>query len=104
MIDLDIKGFFDNWNHELMMKSVRSHTDEKLIHFVCGEVAKNPQCNRKIDNLSRGLKELCKGGIISPLFANIFMHYVFDKWLERHLSFVKFERFADDSFRKYKIR
>ena len=38
----------------------------------------------------------CVGGVISPVLANLFMHYAFDLWLEREFPAVEFERYADD--------
>ncbi len=37
-----------------------------------------------------------QGGVISPVLANLFLHVVFDKWMEKRYSEVKFERYADD--------
>jgi len=94
-IDLDIKGFFDNLDHGLMMKAIRFHTDEKWIHLYVERWLKAP--------LQMGDGELIKrekgtpqGGVASPLLANIFMHHAFDDWMKRRFPEVKFERFADD--------
>jgi RNA-directed DNA polymerase len=37
-----------------------------------------------------------QGSVVSPLLANLFLHYAFDKWMERHQSYIPFERYADD--------
>lgn len=94
-IDLDIKGFFDTLDHELMMKAVRFHTGEKWIHLYVERWLKAP--------LQRSDGELIKrdcgtpqGGVVSPLLANIYMHHAFDDWMKRNFPAVKFERFADD--------
>lgn len=94
-IDLDIKGFFDNLDHELMMKAVRFHTKEKWIHLYVERWLKAPiqQVNGEITARDRGTPQ---GGIISPLLANLFMHHAFDDWMKRHLPQVKFERYCDD--------
>lgn len=95
VIDLDIKGFFDNLDHELMMKAVRFHTEEKWIHLYVERWLKAP-LQQKDGQLVKRDKGTPQGGVISPLLANIFMHHAFDKWMERHFPYVKFERFADD--------
>lgn len=95
VIDLDIKGFFDNLDHELMMKAVRFHTEEKWIHLYVQRWLKAP-LQQKDGQLVERDKGTPQGGVASPLLANIFMHHAFDKWMERYFPNVKFERFADD--------
>jgi len=96
VIDLDIKGFFDNLDHDLMMMAVRFHADEKWIHLYVERWLKAP-LQQKDGQLIKRDRGTPQGGVISPLLANIFMHHAFDVWLERHFPYVKFERFADDS-------
>ena len=95
VIDLDIKGFFDNLDHDLMMKAVRFHTEEKWIHLYVERWLKAP-LQQKDGQLVEREKGTPQGGVVSPLLANIFMHHAFDEWMKRHFSYVKFERFADD--------
>jgi len=94
-IDLDIKGFFDNLDHELMMKAIKFHTDEKWIHLYIERWLK-ASLQREDGELIKREKGTPQGGVVSPLLANIFMHYAFDKWMKRRFPEVKFERFADD--------
>ena len=96
VIDLDIKGFFDNLDHDLVMKAVRFHTDEKWIHLYVERWLKAP-LQRKDGRLVKRDKGTPQGGVISPLLANIFMHHAFDEWIRSNLPGVKFERFADDA-------
>lgn len=92
-IDLDIKGFFDNIDHELMMKAVKFHTNEKWIHLYVERWLKAPlQHEGKLIERKSGTSQ---GGVASPLLANIFMHHAFDDWMRKHLPDVKFERYAD---------
>lgn len=77
MIDLDIKGSFDNLDHELMMKAVRFHTDEKWIHLYVERWLKAP-LQQKDGQLIKRDKGTPQGGVASPLLANIFMHYAYD--------------------------
>ncbi len=95
VIDLDIKGFFDNLDHDLVMKAVKFHTDLTWIHLYVERWLKAPV------QLSDGtVKErgtgTPQGGVISPLLANIFMHHAFDDWMRRNQPGVQFERYADD--------
>jgi len=94
-IDLDIKGFFDNLDHTLMMKAVRFHTKEKWVHLYVERWLKAPVQKRDGTLIERD-KGTPQGGVISPLLANIFMHYAFDAWMERTFPNVMFERYADD--------
>ncbi len=95
VVDLDIKGFFDNLNHELMMKAVRFHTNDKWMHLYVERWLKAPM---KLDDGNTVVREkgTPQGGVISPLLANIFMHHAFDDWMKRTFPHMKFARFADD--------
>lgn len=95
VIDLDIKGFFDNLNHELMLKALFAHTKEKWIHLYVERWLKAPMQKEEGELIERN-KGTPQGGVISPLLANLFMHYAFDKWVQRNFPEVKFERYADD--------
>lgn len=94
-IDLDIKGFFDNLDHELLMKALKFHTDEKWIHLYVERWLKAP-LQREDGEMIKREKGTSQGGVASPLLSNIFMHHAFDDWMERHFPEIKFERFADD--------
>lgn len=94
-IDLDIKGFFDNLDHELMMKAIKFHTHEKWVHLYAERWLKAP-LQREDGELIKREKGTPQGGVISPLLANIFMHHAFDDWMKRRFPNIKFERFADD--------
>ena len=96
VIDLDIKGLFDNIDHELLMKAVKHHTQEKHIllyveRFLKADVQLPDGSIQK--NTEKGTPQ---GGVISPLLANIFMDIVFDKWMDKHYPENPFERYADD--------
>ena len=103
VIDVDIKGFFDNIDHELLMRAVRKFTDEKhtllyVTRWLKAPVQMKDAClpdrqGTQLQNTERGTPQ---GGVISPLLANIFLHFVFDKWMEENFSSNPFERYADD--------
>lgn len=94
-IDLDIKGFFDNLDHELLLKAVTHYCDEKwvLLYVTRWLKAGIVQQDGMYLDSETGTPQ---GGVISPLLANIFLHVVFDKWMDIHHPEKPFERYADD--------
>ena len=95
VIDLDIKGFFDNLDHDLVMRAVRHHTTNPWILLYVERWLKAPAQNKR-GVLSERTKGTPQGGVISPLLANLFMHYAFDTWMMRAYPGVLFARYADD--------
>ena len=96
VIDIDIKGFFDNIDHDLLMKAVGWHTDKKHILLYCKRWLEAPiQLPDGSQKHPQG-KGTPQGGVISPVLANIFLDIVFDKWIEKRNPEVVFERYADD--------
>jgi group II intron reverse transcriptase/maturase len=96
VLDLDIKGFFDNIDHELVMKAVRVHTQEKWVLLYVERWLKAP-VKMLDDTLVFPERGTPQGGVVSPLLANLFLHYAFDKWISREYPDVPFERYADDA-------
>lgn len=94
-IDLDIKGFFDNIDRDLLMESVREHTDEKWVLIYIERWLKASIVRKDGTEVARD-KGTPQGGVISPLLANIFLDKVFDKWFLQTFKGVTFERYADD--------
>jgi RNA-directed DNA polymerase len=90
-IDLDIKGFFDHIDHELLMKCLQPHVSEKWVLLYIERWIKVPVVNKKGESIRRE-RGTPQGGVISPLLANIFLHFVFDKWMEKFHGENKFER------------
>jgi RNA-directed DNA polymerase len=95
VLDLDVKGFFDNIDHELMMLAVRKHTDSKWLLLYIERWLKAPVQLTDGTLVGRD-KGSPQGSVISPLLANLFLHYVFDEWMRRQYSMIPFERYADD--------
>ncbi len=95
VLDLDIKGFFDNIRHDLMLRAVSKHTESKWILLYVGRWLNAPVQNREGD-LIRREKGTPQGPVISPLLANLYLHYALDEWLRRRYPLVWFERYADD--------
>src|SRR3978361_676921 len=94
-IDLDIQGFFDNLDHDLILKAVAHHTDEAWILLYVARWLKAPlrHADGSVSARDRGSPQ---GASISPLLANVFMHYAFDTWMAREFPQVPFERYVDD--------
>ena len=95
VVDLDVKAFFDSVSWELMLKAVARHTDQKWVMLYVERWLKAPMLMPEGTMVTR-VKGTPQGGPISPLIANIFLHYGFDLWMTREFSGVQFERFADD--------
>jgi len=95
VIDLDIKGFFENLDHDLMMRAVAHHTDKAWVRLYISRWLR-ASVQMPDGTLAERRKGTPQGGVISPLLANLFMHYAFDLWMQRHFPAVQFERYADD--------
>jgi len=95
VLDLDIKAFFDEIDHELLMRAVRKHTDCRWLLLYIKRWLKAPAQLEDGTLVSRG-KGSPQGSVISPLLANLFLHYAFDEWMRRNHSSIPFERYADD--------
>lgn len=95
VLDLDIRSFFDTINHRLLMRAVRKHTDCKWVLLYIDRWLKAPvqMPDGTLEDRGRGIPQ---GGVISPLLANLFLHYALDKWMDRHFPELPFERYADD--------
>jgi RNA-directed DNA polymerase len=94
VLEFDIKGLFDNIDHELLLKAVEKHTEEKWIILYITRWLKAPlQLNDEIRERKKGTPQ---GGVISPVLANLFLHYAFDTWMKRNYPEVPWCRYADD--------
>lgn len=95
VLDVDIKGFFDNIDHALLMRAVRKHTDCRwvLLYIERWLVAPVRMADGSLQNREKGTPQ---GSVISPLLANLFLHYAVDAWMERTCPSIPFERYADD--------
>jgi len=95
VVDLDIRGFFDNIDHLLMMHAVRKHTDSPWMLLYIERWLKAPAEAEDGTLIARD-RGTPQGGVISPLLANIFLHHAFDMWMDREHPGCPFERYADD--------
>ena len=96
VIDMDISSFFDKMSHELLLKAIEKHVNEQWVKMYINRwlIAPIEDChgNRRLRN-GEGTPQ---GGVISPLLANLFLHYAFDRWLEKTYPNLCFVRYADD--------
>lgn len=97
VIDLDIKGFFDNIDHELMMKALSRHTDQKWVKMYVQRWLEAPIEKANGETIIKEGKGTPQGGVISPLLANLFLHYAFDIWFAKYYPDLRFVRYADDT-------
>lgn len=96
VIDLDYAAFFDLIDHELMLKAVAAHTDERWVLLYVERWLKAPLDDGS-DTLVARDRGTPQGSAISPVLANIYLHYSFDMWMAREFPAVPFERYADDA-------
>lgn len=95
VIEYDIKGLYDNIDHELLMKAVRKHTDIKWVTLYIERWLKAPM-QLPDGTLVERTKGTPQGGVVSPVLSNLFLHYVFDAWMTKHHPTVQWCRYADD--------
>ena len=95
ILEFDIRGLFDNIDHGLLMKAVRHHTDCRWVLLYVERWLTAPMAaeNGSFIDRRRGTPQ---GGVVSPLLANLFMHYAFDLWMVREFPKLPFCRYADD--------
>ncbi len=95
ILDVDIRKFFDTIDHELLLKAVRKHCRERWMVLYIERWLKSPvqHGDGRLEESKSGTPQ---GGVISPLLANLYLHYAFDAWIERTFPSMKFERYADD--------
>lgn len=95
VIDIDIKGFFDNIDHALMMKALKHYCQDKWIHLYVARWLKAGVITKE-GFYQDTLQGTPQGGVISPLLSNLFLHVAFDQWMAKHHPEKPFERYADD--------
>lgn len=94
-VDLDIKGFFDSIDHALLMRALQVHTSECWVLLYLQRWLEAP-VELPDGTLQERTSGTPQGGVISPLLANLYLHYAFDAWMRRSFPHVPFERYADD--------
>ena len=95
VIDLDVQKFFDTVPWELVVRAVEAVTDCRWVLLYVRRWLEAP-LQRSDGTLVQRDKGTPQGSAISPVLANLFMHYAFDTWMAREFPGCPFERFADD--------
>jgi len=95
VVDVDIKGFFDNINHTILLDLLEQHKVETWVILYVERWLKAgvEQADGSIQALTKGTPQ---GGVISPLLANLYLHHALDKWMREQYPQSPFERYADD--------
>ena len=95
VLEFDIKGLFDNISHELLLKAVDKHTDSPWVRLYTRRwlTASMQLADGSVVQREKGTPQ---GGVISPILANLFLHYAFDKWLQKYHPNKPWCRYADD--------
>jgi RNA-directed DNA polymerase len=83
LLEYDIKGLFDNLDHQLLMKAVKKHTDNKYVLLYIERWLTTPM-QMPDGTLQEKTRGVMQGGVISPVLSNLFLHYVFDVWMKKH--------------------
>jgi group II intron reverse transcriptase/maturase len=96
VLDLDIKSFFDEIDWDLLMRAVRLHTDCPWVLLYLERWLRAPvkMPDGVLEDRERGTPQ---GAVVSPVLANLFLHYAFDRWMQREYPNIPFERYADDA-------
>jgi RNA-directed DNA polymerase len=94
VVEFDIKGAFDNIDHALLLRALRKHTNNPWVVLYVERWLTAPfQSGERLIERTKGTPQ---GGVISPILANLFLHYAFDMWMEREYPNNPFCRYADD--------
>jgi RNA-directed DNA polymerase len=96
VVDLDIRKCYDTIPHDLLMRAVRKHTQCKWILLYIQRWLEAPiqQTDGTLVYRDIGIPQ---GSVVSPILANLFLHYAFDQWMARNYPTIPFERYADDA-------
>lgn len=96
VVEFDIKGAFDNIDHNLLMKAIRHHVKNKwaMLYIARWLKALTLKTDNSMEMRTQGTPQ---GGVISPLLMNLFMHYAFDNWISKTSPDCPFARYADDA-------
>ena len=95
VLEFDIKGLFDNIDHDLLLRALRKHCQIPWVLLYVKRWLKAPMQTASGELKDRELGTP-QGGVVSPLLANLFLHYAFDTWVAKNLPSVRFCRYADD--------
>ncbi|MFQ5705777.1 MAG: group II intron reverse transcriptase/maturase [Gemmatimonadales bacterium] len=95
VLEYDIRGLFDNIDHTLLLKALRHHCDQRWVLLLVERWLVSPMQDGDGQETPRTVGTP-QGGPLSPVLANLFLHYTLDHWLASHHADVPFCRYADD--------
>ena len=95
VVDIDLKSFFDTIDHTLLMRAVEKHVTEPWARLYIKRWLESP-VQKQTGEVEARTSGTPQGGVISPLLANLFLHYAFDRWAQTFHRDIPFERYADD--------
>ena len=96
VIDMDIKRFFDEVDHEKLLQGLSRHVEERWVLMYVRRWLEAPVLEPSGHERIKSGQGTPQGGVISPLLANLFLHYAFDQWMLHYYADVPFVRYADD--------
>lgn len=95
LLEIDIKGYFDNLDHNIMMDLLKKYTDDKVILLYSERFLKASGTDEQGVETKRN-QGTPQGGVVSPVLSNLYLHEAFDSWMKDKFLGMKFERYADD--------
>jgi len=95
VLEFDIKGLFDNIDHKLLLRAIQKHVTCKWALLYIERWLKAPMVQEDGTTIERD-RGTPQGGVVSPILANVFLHYAFDLWMERTHPDLPWCRYADD--------
>jgi RNA-directed DNA polymerase len=95
VLDVDVRGYFDSIDWELLLKAVHKHSDCPWVRLYIERWLKAP-VQMEDGSVVPRTAGTPQGGVVSPCLANLFLHYAFDMWMRREFPDIPFERYADD--------
>jgi RNA-directed DNA polymerase len=95
VLEFDVKGLFDNIDHELLLRAVRKHSKCRWVVLYIERWLKAPMQLADGTEVQR-TKGTPQGGVVSPVLANLFLHYAFDVWMTRTFPSAPWCRYTDD--------
>jgi len=96
VVDMDIQSFFDEVSHDLLMKALERHVEEPWVKMYIKRWLESPVRTPTGEEYTKEGKGTPQGGVVSPLLANLYLHYALDKWLLQKYKHLSFVRYADD--------
>jgi RNA-directed DNA polymerase len=94
-VEFDIKGLFDHIDHDLLLRAVRKHCSTPWVLLYIERWLRAPMETENGERVARE-RGTPQGGVVSPLLANLFLHYAIDAWIRREMRSVRLCRYADD--------